>query len=133
MNRLCLVLAASAAAAAGAIPAAASPDWSHAARAEVVLSNFSFAPSTIHLRAGQPVILHLVNRSGSGHDFTAPAFFAAAQLRPSDRAAVEEGSIELRGHQSRDIALVPRAGHYRLKCDHMFHKTFGMTGAIVVD
>jgi uncharacterized cupredoxin-like copper-binding protein len=112
---------------------AQAPDWAQAQRVEVKLSSFAFTPSTLHLRAGRPVILHLVNTGSGGHDFTAPKFFAAAQLRPRDRAAVGKGSVELRGRQSADIALVPRAGRYPLKCSHSFHKTFGMSGQILVD
>jgi uncharacterized cupredoxin-like copper-binding protein len=117
-----------------AAPAGAqAPDWSHAQRVEVKLSNFDFTPSALHLRAGRPVVLHLVNTGSGGHDFTAPAFFAAAQLRPGDRRIVGKGKIDLRGRQSVDIALVPKAGDYALKCSHAFHKTFGMSGRIVVD
>jgi plastocyanin len=115
-----------------ALPAAAAaqaPDWAHAQRVEVRLSSFDCTPSTLHLRAGRPVVLHLVNTGSGGHDFTAPEFFAAAQVRNS----AGKGSIEVRGHRSVDIALVPRAGNYPLKCSHAFHKTFGMTGRIVVD
>lgn len=118
------------------LPAAAgaqAPDWAHAPRVEVQLSSFAFTPSTLHLRAGRPVILHLVNTGSGGHDFTAPKFFAAAQVRPQDRPAAGKGRIDLRGHQSADVALVPRAGRYPLKCSHTFHKTFGMTGQILVD
>jgi plastocyanin len=115
-----------------ALPAAAAaqaPDWAHAQRVEVSLSSFDFTPSTIHLHAGRPVLLHLVNTGSGGHDFTAPAFFAAAQMRKP----AGKGSIEVDGHRSVDVALVPRAGDYPLKCSHAFHKTFGMTGRIVVD
>jgi uncharacterized cupredoxin-like copper-binding protein len=122
-----------AAALAFAAPAAAAPDWAHAARAEVKLASFSFTPATIHLRAGQPVILHLVNAASGGHDFSAPAFFDAADIRPEDRAKIDDGSVDLHGGGSADIALVPKAGHYPLKCTHAFHKTFGMSGVIVVD
>ena len=118
------------------VPAAAvaqAPDWAHAQRVDVKLSSFDFTPSTLHLRAGRPVILHLVNTASGGHDFTAPAFFRAAQVRAQDRGAVGKGSVDLRGHQSADVALVPRAGRYPLKCSHTFHKTFGMSGEIVVD
>lgn len=118
-------------------PAAAAdaqpPDWTRAQRVEVKLSSFDFTPSTLRLRAGRPVILRLVNGASGGHDFTAPAFFAAAQVRPEDRGAVGKGSIDLRGGRRVDIALVPKAGVYPLKCTHAFHKTFGMTGRIVVD
>jgi plastocyanin len=131
MIRLCLL-----ALGVAALPAAAgaqAPDWAHAQRVEVQLSSFAFTPSTLHLRAGQPVVLHLVNTGSGGHDFTAPKFFASAQVRPQDRAAAGKGSVELGGHRSADIALVPRAGRYPLKCSHTFHKTFGMSGQILVD
>ena len=112
---------------------AQAPDWTHAQRVEVELSSFAFTPSTLHLRAGRPVVIHLVNSGSGGHDFTAPAFFAAAQVRAQDRAAVGKGSVELGGHRSADVALIPKAGRYALKCSHTFHKTFGMSGSIVVD
>ena len=115
------------------VAAAQAPDWAHAQRVEVRLSSFAFTPSTLHLRAGRPVILHLVNTASGGHDFSAPKFFAAAQLRSQDRAGVGKGSVDLRGHQTADIALIPRAGRYPLKCSHTFHKTFGMSGQILVD
>jgi uncharacterized cupredoxin-like copper-binding protein len=131
MTRLALGLAGAAAAAVLAVPAAAQPDWSRAARVEVKLASFSYTPSTIHLRAGEPVVLHLVNVASGGHDFAAREFFAAATLR--DPGAVDRGRIELGGHESRDVALVPRAGRYPLRCTHTFHKMFGMSGEIVVD
>jgi organic hydroperoxide reductase OsmC/OhrA/plastocyanin len=131
MTRLALGLAGAAAAAVLAVPAVAQPDWSHATRVEVKLANFSYTPSMIHLRAGQPVMLHLVNTASGGHDFAAREFFAAASLR--NAGAVDRGRVELGGHESQDIFLVPHAGRYPLKCTHTFHKTFGMSGEIVVD
>jgi plastocyanin len=125
---LCVAVATSALFAATAV---AQPDWRDAQRVEVKLDSFSFTPSNIHLRAGQPVVLRLVNVSSGGHDFAAKEFFAAATLR--DPGAAPGGRVELGGHESRDVALVPRAGHYPLKCTHAFHKMFGMSGEIVVD
>jgi uncharacterized cupredoxin-like copper-binding protein len=116
-----------------AAAAAQAPDWAHAQRVEVKLSSFDFTPSTLHLRAGQPVVLHLVNTGSGGHDFTAPAFFAAARVQPGNRGGVAKGSVEVGSRRSVDVALVPKAGDYPLKCSHAFHKTFGMTGRIVVD
>jgi uncharacterized cupredoxin-like copper-binding protein len=109
------------------------PAWHRAQRVEVKLANFSFRPKTIRLRAGRPVVLRLVNASSGGHDFTARLFFAAANVRPQDRRAIVNGSVEVGKRRSVDIALVPRAGRYPLKCGHAFHKTFGMSGEIVVD
>jgi plastocyanin len=112
--------------------ASADPDWAQARIVEVDLSSFKFVPRTIVLPAGKPVLLRLVNKSNGGHDFTARDFFAASQVRQQDRARIEDGSIELGGRQSIEVALVPAAGRYRLVCSHAFHSTFGMKGRIVV-
>ena len=109
------------------------PDWAQAAQVTVTLSSFDFTPSTVHLHAGQPVVLHLVNDAGGGHNFSAPEFFAAAAVRPQDQGLIYKGAIELGGHQTKDIGLVPRAGSYKLKCTHTMHTAFGMKGDIVVD
>ena len=124
MRRILLPLLALAATSAASAPADT---------VSVALSSFHFQPSAIHLKAGTPVTLHLVNASNSGHDFTAPAFFAAARIAPDDTGFVRDGSVELRGRQTRDIRLTPAAGRYKLKCTHFLHKTMGMSGAIVVD
>ncbi len=116
----------------GPAPAAPAVDWSRVERVEVRLSSFAYAPNPIRLKAGRPVVLHLVNVAGGGHDFTAREFFAAADVRPGDRGAIMRGKVEVGGHRSRDVALVPRAGHYPLKCTHMLHKALGMKGDIVV-
>jgi len=113
--------------------AVAQNEWQGIPTVEVRLSNFDYAPETIHLRAGQPVVLHLVNVAGGGHNFSAPQFFAAANVRAQDRAAIHGGAVEVASHASLDVALVPAAGRYKLKCTHTFHKMFGMSGDIVVD
>ncbi len=118
---------------AAATGAAAQPNWQALTTVEVRLSNFHYAPEAIHLRAGQPVLLHIVNVAGGGHNFSAPRFFAAATVRPQDRAAIHNGTVEVGSHASRDVALVPTAGRYKLKCTHTFHKVLGMSGEIVVD
>jgi plastocyanin len=96
---------------------------------EVRLSNFDFSPSAITLAAGRPVVLHLVNEGGGGHNFSAPQFFAAAR---GVSGPVRRGTVEVRGHQSVDIRLTPARGTYRLKCTHTLHSAFGMNGRIVV-
>lgn len=108
-------------------------DFSQAAVVEIRLSNFDFTPNTIHLRAGQPVILRLSNTASGGHDFGASAFFAAAAVRPSDAGMIRNGRVEVRPRQSVDIALVPGPGAFRLRCDHPLHSTLGMNGEITVD
>jgi plastocyanin len=92
--------------------------------------SFGFGPRPIHLHAGQPVTLTFTNRSGSGHDFTAREFFASSRILAG---AAPDGEIELSGHQTRSITLIPRPGTYRAHCSHFFHAQMGMTDSIVVD
>ena len=98
----------------------------------VELSNFKFAPTTIQLRAGSPVVLHLANVGSGSHNFSAPQFFAAAKLDPQAAALVHNGKVEVRGHSTVDLPLVPAAGQYALKCTHALHSSFGMKGVISV-
>jgi uncharacterized cupredoxin-like copper-binding protein len=100
---------------------------------EVHLANFKFTPRTIVLDHGRSYVLRLVNDAGGGHDFTAPAFFAASRIAPADRRETIEGEVEVPPHQVREIRLTaPQAGSYQLKCSHSFHKMLGMSGQIVV-
>jgi plastocyanin len=117
----------------GLIAAPAMAQSGEAQRVEVKLSSFDFDPSTIRLRAGQPVILHLVNPGKGGHNFSAPKFFAAAEVSPADRALIRKGAVEVAGHGAADVSLVPRAGHYPLKCTHTMHSMLGMSGHIEVE
>ena len=93
------------------------------------LANFSFSPKPIQLAAGQPVTLTFVNRSGSGHDFTAKAFFASSRILAGSAPG---GKIEFGGGETKSITLVPSAGTYEVHCSHFLHSSFGMTDQIVV-
>lgn len=105
-------------------PAAAQP-----AGQTIALWSFGYSPRPIHLAAGKPVTLTFVNRSGSGHDFTAKRFFASARILSG---SVRGGRIELRGGESRSITLFPVAGSYPVHCSHFMHSQFGMQDTIVV-
>ncbi len=93
------------------------------------LHSSAYAPTPIRLRAGAPVTLQFVNRSGKGHDFTAKAFFRSARIL-SGRVA--NGEIDLRGGQSASVTLIPAAGRYPVHCGHPFHKMLGMRSTILV-
>jgi uncharacterized cupredoxin-like copper-binding protein len=101
-----------------------------ASTVEIRLSNFDFTPNAIHLRAGQPVVLHLVNTAHGGHNFAAPEFFAAAS---GVSGPVTAGKVELHGNQSVDVHVTPTRGQYHLRCTHTMHTAFGMTGEIDVE
>jgi len=100
------------------------------AQMAVQVWSFGFSPRPLHLRAGQPVTLTFTNRSGNGHDFTAREFFASSRILAG---AAPDGEVELSGHQTRTITLVPRAGAYRAHCSHFLHAQMGMTDSILVD
>lgn len=100
----------------------------------VQLSNYKFTPKTIVLDRGRSYVLRLHNVSRGGHDFTAPAFFAAARVRPEDRHLIRGGEVEVPPGMVHAIRLTAPAapGRFKLKCTHTFHKFFGMSGSIVV-
>jgi plastocyanin len=108
----------------------AAPVGAQPAAVTIDVQNFSFAPTPLHLRAGQPVTLTFVNRSGSGHDFTAARFFANARILAG---GAPDGEVELAPHQTRTITLVPTAGTYKAHCSHFLHKQMGMSDVIVVN
>jgi plastocyanin len=95
----------------------------------IVLYSHGYAPNVIQLRAGRPVTLTFVNRSGKGHDFTARAFFASSRILSG---RVSGGEVGMGPGQSRTVTLIPRAGRYKVHCSHFLHKQLGMKGTIVV-
>jgi plastocyanin len=98
----------------------------------VQLSNFDFTPEHLRLKAGVPVRLRLANVSGGGHDFSAPAFFAASGFPPGV-AAPQDGTVSVGSHQMVEITVVPRMpGTYHLECSHFLHSLFEMHGTIEV-
>jgi plastocyanin len=95
------------------------------------LSNFAFTPDRLRLRVGVPFRLRFVNDSGGGHNFTAPAFFAASAVvggsPPPDR------KMDVAAGTTVELTLVPRvAGTYPVECTHFLHSLFGMKGTIEV-
>jgi len=118
------------AALAGLSLASAAPLTAQQAMVPIMVTNFSFAPRPIHLAAGRPVTLTFVNRSGSGHDFTAQRFFASSRILAG---AAPDGEIELAPHETKTIRLIPAAGTYSAHCSHFFHKQMGMSDEIIVN
>ena len=107
-----------------------SPVAAQPAQLRVDVWSFGFAPHPLHLRAGQPVTLTFVNRSGSSHDFSARGFFGNARILSG---SAPDGEVDLPGHAVRTISLVPRAGSYSAHCSHFMHKQMGMQDVILVD
>lgn len=96
----------------------------------ILVWSYGFSPRPIHLAAGRPVTLTLVNRSGRGHDFTAPSFFGNSRIVAGAAAG---GEIELRGGETKTVTLIPRAGTYKVHCSRFLHKQMGMSDVITVN
>jgi len=118
-----------AAAAAMSLLAAAPVSGQQPAQVVVQVWSFGFAPNPIRLAAGRPVTMTFVNQSGSSHDFVAPGFFQHARITGG---AAPEDEIELKGHETKRITLVPTRGTYQAHCSHFLHKQLGMSDTIIV-
>ena len=115
-----------------AAPAAAQ-DWRMAPEHEVRLSSFEIQPHVLRLKPDEAVQLRFVNNSAQTHRFSAPAFFRSAELRTRDRELVRRGSLTLPPFADETIALVPKAGRYKIRGDNLFRRVLGMTATIVVE
>ena len=91
--------------------------------------SYAFEPHPITLSAGQPTRLLFVNRSNRGHNFTAPEFFAAAQILSG---VAPGGKVNLASGESAAIELVPTRGRYTVHCGRFSHKWRGMKTEILV-
>ena len=97
----------------------------------VRLYSFGFQPNPLVLRAGVPVTLVFTNTAGMGHEFSAHYFFKTSRILSGK--VDEEGSIELRPHQSASVTLIPVRGTYDAHCGHFMHKQLGMQAKIYVE
>ena len=113
-----------------ALPLLAAQAPAPLAEVPIALSSYRIEPKLIHLSAGVPVRLTFTNASTKGHDFSAPGFFARASQLSGE---VPRGEIDLAGHGTTAITLVPARGTYKAWCGHFGHKLLGMTATIVVE
>ena len=99
---------------------------------EVQLKNYAFAPSTLRLPHGVPVVLRLIETAGS-HSFAAPELFAASTLDPATAQLVHDGKVEV-GEGGVELRFTPNTpGTYAFHCTHFMHSSFGMKGTAVVE
>ncbi len=99
----------------------------------ITLTNYTFTPNALNLKAGVTYHMHFINSGSKDHNFSAPQFFAASQIAPEDQAKVEKGRVALDSGQSVDITVVPgQPGTFPVECTHFMHKMLGMRGNIIV-
>lgn len=98
----------------------------------VVLAEYRFVPNELRFQRGVRYRLHLENQGKELHEFTAPEFFMAIDVRNPEVLAGDGREVILRPQEQKDVDFIPRrAGRYRLYCAD--HDYFGMTGEIDVE
>jgi uncharacterized cupredoxin-like copper-binding protein len=98
----------------------------------VNLIDDKFVPEHLVLRHGVHYRLHLENHGKDTHEFTAPKFFASAEIDGAAALNREHTEVVLQPGESKDVLLTPRRpGTYDLICAD--HDWDGMTGRITVE
>jgi uncharacterized cupredoxin-like copper-binding protein len=113
-------------------PAAVGADWSQAQRITVTTRDYEFSPSRLVFKRGVAYRLHIDNRGKEMHEFTAPEFFKAAEIRDPAVLNADKTEIEVPPGKAKDLEFVaPQPGRYPLRCSD--HDWAGMTGEITVE
>jgi plastocyanin len=115
-----------------AVLAVTGPAAQSAETINISLSDYAFAPAALELKAGTAYHLHFTNAGSKDHDFTAPEFFAAAQVAPDDQAKIRRGKVAVDKGLEVDVTITPAAGNYKTSCTHFMHSMMGMHGTIAV-
>ena len=110
---------------------AAAAGGSRPVQVTVRMMEYMFVPDHLSFRRRVLYRLHLVNLGKEIHEFTAPQFIAAIDLKNPEALGPYTNQFAVDPGQTKDILLVPRQpGHYSLICAD--HDWAGMTGEIVI-
>jgi len=113
-------------------PGALATDWSQAQTVTVTTSEYEFSPKRLVFKRGVAYRLHIDNRGGDMHEFTAPEFFKTAEIREPSVLNPDKTEVEVSPGKSKDLEFVAqRAGRYELRCSD--HDWAGMMGEITVE
>ena len=114
-------------------------NWDAQQELKIELTEYTFKPDTLTLRAGQPYVLELVNLGQLKHEFTAEEFFQTVAFRKAEDEAGEfkapaPKEIEVFAGKRMELFLIPtKEGVYDLVCEIEGHLEQGMRGKIVVE
>jgi plastocyanin len=107
-------------------------DWAHAERVDVRMLEYEFVPDQLRFRTGVPYQLHLINAGKEGHDFTAPDFLNAVELRNADLRGAGKSSIYVKPGETTDIYFIAdKSGLFAPRCAD--HDWAGMKATIIVE
>ena len=97
----------------------------------VNLVDYRFQPDHLTFEHGIFYQLHLENHGKETHEFTAPTFFATADINNPEIFNAERTEVLLQPGEAKDVFLTPRrAGTFDLTCAD--HDWYGMVGGITV-
>jgi uncharacterized cupredoxin-like copper-binding protein len=112
-------------------PGALAADWSMAQKVTVVTTEYKFTPSSFTFRQGVPYRLHVDNRGKETHEFTAPEFFKAIDMRDAKALNADRTEIVVQPGQHKDLYFVAKTpGSFKLRCAD--HDWAGMVGDIAI-
>ncbi len=97
----------------------------------VTMVDYKFEPDHLTFQHDVHYRLHLENHGKETHEFTAPLFFATAQIDNPDVLNRERTEVVMQPGDVKDLFLTPgKPGTYDLRCaDHDWN---GMVGGITV-
>ena len=115
-----------------AAPAAVAADWSQARPVTVTTREYEFSPNRLVFKRGVAYRLHIENQGSEMHEFTAPDFFKAAEIRDPKVLNADKTEVEVPPGKAKDLEFVAQqAGRYKLRCSD--HDWAGMMGEITVE
>jgi hypothetical protein len=114
-------------------PGEPEPEWRQAREEQVLVRIGALEPNPLRLEAERPTRLVFYNNSRARLSFIAPDFFRSARIRSGDDDLIRSGGMVLGPGERRVIALVPRAGRYRLRSQSWFRRLLGMSTLIIVE
>jgi uncharacterized cupredoxin-like copper-binding protein len=106
-------------------------DWSKAKTVNVMMVEYAFKPADLTFEQGVAYRLHLDNKGKETHEFTAPDFFKAIEMRDNKALNADQTEIVVQPGQKKDLYFVAKqAGSYDLRCSD--HDWAGMVGHITI-
>jgi uncharacterized cupredoxin-like copper-binding protein len=110
---------------------ACAADWSKAKPVTVVTDEYAFKPADLAFKQGVAYRLHIDNKGKETHEFTAPDFFKAIDMRDTKPLNADKTEIVVQPGQKKDLYFVAKQpGSYDLRCSD--HDWAGMVGHITI-
>jgi len=106
-------------------------DWSKAQKFTVAMVEYAFKPASLTFHQGVAYRLHLDNQGKETHEFTAPEFFKAIEMRDAKALNADHTEIVVQPGEQKDLYFMPKqTGAFKLRCSD--HDWAGMIGDITI-